>query len=186
MKNNWIDLDLRAMAESLRENVRNFGGFSPDQLRNAGRMSETAARIEILRAMQDEPKTGNEVLSAIATALPNGPKTSPGQVYPLLENLLDTKLISAEIKKDRRVFSLTKSGRAALDEGNSSASQPTSSDAGFLPNWIDLKGDVAKASARLASVLVEVSKHGTKDQQKKTAEALDEARRRIHEILSTD
>lgn len=187
MKNNWIDLDVRAMAESLRESVKNFGGFSPDQVRKSGRMSEDDLKFEILRTLDAAAKTGFEILTSLEAANPNATKPTAAQTYPLLENMVDTKLISAEIKKDRKVFSLTKAGKAFLAEQPArESSQSTEGKMPGTPNWIDLRGDVAKASARLGTVVLDVSKNGSKEQQKQAAAAIDEARRRIHEILASE
>ena len=183
MKNNWVDLDIQAMVKSLGDNIRNFGGFSPAEVRKAGRLSDVDAQSQILRALESGPKTGNEILQSFVSGA-TGPKVSAGQIYPLLENLLDTKLVSAEIKKDRRIFSLTKSGAAAITEA--AKEQPASGEEKSSPAWIDLKGDVAKAGARLATVLIEVSRNGSKEQQQKAAEVANDARRKIYEILSTD
>jgi DNA-binding PadR family transcriptional regulator len=187
LKNNWIDLDLRAMAQSLRESVMNFGGFSPEEVRKSGRMSEDDLKIEILRTLENAAKTGFEILSSLETANVTAAKPTAAQTYPLLENMVDTKLISAEIKKDRKVFSLAKAGRALLAEQPArDANQTPEEKVHSTPNWIDLRGDVAKASARLGNVVLDISKNGSKDQQQKAAAALDEARRRLHEILASD
>lgn len=187
MKNNWIDLDVRAMAESLRESVKNFGGFSPEQVRKSGRMGEDELKVQILRTLEATAKTGFEILSALETANSKAAKPTASQTYPLLENMVDTKLISAEIKKDRKVFSLAKAGKAFLAEQPTAESTSNNeSHNSSTPNWIDLHGEVAKASSRLASVAIDVSKNGSKDQQKQAAAAIDEARRRIHEILASE
>lgn len=187
MKNSWIDLDVRAMAQSMRDSVMNFGGFSPEQVRKSGRISEDQLKVEILRTLETAPKTGFEILSSLEAANVNAAKPTAAQTYPLLENMVDTKLISAEIKKDRKVFSLAKAGRAFLAEQPAhDAGQSPEEKMHSAPNWIDLRGDVAKASARLGNVVLDVSKNGSKDQQQKAAAALDDARRRIHEILASD
>lgn len=187
LKNNWIDLDVRAMAQSLRESVMNFGGFSPEQVRKSGRMTEDDLKIEILRTLETAAKTGFEILSSLEAANANAAKPTAAQTYPLLENMVDTKLISAEMKKDRKVFSLAKAGKALLVENPAcDAGQLPEEKMQSAPNWIDFRGDVAKASARLGNVVLDVSKNGSKEQQQKAAAALDEARRRIHEILASD
>jgi DNA-binding PadR family transcriptional regulator len=150
-------------------------------------MSEDELKVQILRSLETNAKTGFEILSSLEAANSKTAKPTAAQTYPLLENLVDIKLISAEIKKDRKVFSLAKAGKVFLaEQPNAESTIPGESRNSSTPNWIDLRGEVAQASARLASVAIDVSKNGSKDQQKHAAAAIDEARRRLHEILASE
>jgi DNA-binding PadR family transcriptional regulator len=110
------------------------------------------------------------------------------RVYPLLEEMVDTGLISAKFEKDRRVFKATAEGKAAADQGAPVAD--TDTDAGTnsvnWPKWIDLTGALPKSLAKLASVSFEVSNSATKSQQEEAAEVLDQARKQLHAILAKD
>lgn len=187
MQNSWARIDVRAMADSLRKNLENFGGFSPEQIRKVGLPNEDALRHQILTALADGPATGHEIIKAISE-LKASPKPLSSQVYPLLENLADQGLISSQLKKDRKVYTLTEAGEKASKanpiEGEKTAD--TDSDTWMLPKWVDLSGKVPKAGARLASVLADVSKNGSKEQQEKAAAVIDEARKQIHQILASE
>jgi DNA-binding PadR family transcriptional regulator len=179
---NWANFDFSAMANSLRENIKTFGGFSPETVRRSGLLNEEGLRLHILASLQEGSKTGHEIVEALAAL---NFKPTAGAVYPLLESLLDEGLISVAVKKDRKVYSITNAGKKLassspapeeiLEEG-----QETS----WAPKWVDVRGVVPVAAGRLAKVSLEVSQYGTKEQQEQAAEAIDEARRRIHEILS--
>lgn len=180
------NFDLKAIFESLRENISTFGGFSPQQVREAGLVSDEKLIALILRALKQGPKTGHEIMTFIGETSSTSAK--PGAVYPMLENLQDKGMISAKLKADRKVFSLTPEGLAAF-ENLSVAPEPEEAIDGSAwgwPKWVDVRGVVPSASARLAKVTLEVSQHGTKEQQQQAAEALDEARKRIHAILAAD
>lgn len=177
-----MNFDLNAMAKSLRENIKTFGGFSPEVVRRSGLLTEDALRIHILGSLQEGPKTGHDVVEALAELKA---KPTAGSIYPLLESLLDEGLVSVAVRKDRKVYSITVEGKAWL------ANIPTpevpleeSGEGTWAPKWVDVRGVVPVAATRLAKVSLEVSQYGTKEQQEQAAEAIDDARRQIHEILS--
>lgn len=177
-----MNFDLNAMAKSLRENIKSFGGFSPEAVRRSGLMTEEGLRYHALASLQVGSKTGHELVEALAQL---NLKPTAASIYPLLESLLDEGLVSVAVKKDRKVYSITDEGQATLS--SIPTPEESSDDLGdetWAPKWVDVRGVVPVAAARLAKVSLEVSKYGTKEQQELTAEAIDEARRRIHEILS--
>lgn len=182
MSDNWTNLDFTAMAKALRENIKSFGGFSPEDVRRSGLLNEEGLRFQILAALKAGPKTGHEIVAALAEL---SAKPTAGSVYPLLESLLDEGLVSVAVKKDRKVYSITEAGSELLSNTpEPEDTLPESHESTWTPKWVDVRGVVPVAAARLAKVSLEVSQYGTKEQQEQAAEAIDEARRRIHEILS--
>lgn len=188
MQNNWMNIDLKNMVETLRENIRTFGGFNPEQVRQAGLLNEDGLRAAIVKALFDGPKTGSAIIEAIAENSASNFKPAAGSIYPLLEQLSDEGLVTSAIKKDRKLFSLTDAGKEFHQAIPSNPAEPSeSSNASWAtPKWVDLRGVVPIAATRLGKVSVEVATYGTKEQQEAAAAAIDEARRRIHEILAAE
>lgn len=189
MQKSVFGADIRALAESLMGSVRRQGGFSPSEVRNSTLLSEEARRANILQSLDDGPKTGHEIIKRIESQTAFGINVSPSSIYPQLENLADMGLLKVEVVKDRKTFTLTKTGRAALKDQNSSIpkndGEPDDDSPMWLgPKWVDLRGGLANSSKRLAKVALEVSQYGTKEQQESAAIAIDEARKKIHEILA--
>jgi DNA-binding PadR family transcriptional regulator len=184
MQNNWMNADLGAMLKTLGDNIRNFGGFSPDEVKLSGLASEEAIGYAILEALKAGDKTGHAIAIFIQDQHPTK-KVTAGRLYPLLESLQDQGHIKMTMKKDRKVYSITAEGKAELkglpEESRESVETNESS---WAPKWVDLRGVVAVASTRLAKVSLEVSQYGSKEQQEAAAAAIDDARKRIHEILS--
>ena len=180
------NFDLKAIFESLRENISMFGGFSPQQVRDAGLVTEEKLVAWILRALEQGPKTGHEIMTFIGEGAMHGIKA--GAVYPMLENLQDQGMISSKLKGDRKVYKLTPEGLLAVEKlaAEPDAEEVAEGQTWLLPKWVDVRGVVPSASARLAKVTLEVSQYGTKEQQQEAAEALDEARKRIHAILAAE
>jgi DNA-binding PadR family transcriptional regulator len=184
MRDTGLNIDLRALAQSLKENVSKLGGFSPQQVREAA-MSDTTLRLSILRALADGPKTGHQVILALKEESKFGLAPSAGSVYPLLENLVDTEMAAASLKKDRRIYSITQLGTDELANGPKTDDGAADSNSAWpLPKWVDLQGVVPRASARLAAVTMDVAKNGTREQQQEAAAIIDEARRQMHALLS--
>lgn len=186
MNNSWENINLKSLIENLRESINTFGGFSPEQVRKAASVNEETVTTAILMSLSKRAKTGNEILIDIEKS--SNPKPKASSLYPLLENMVDRGLLKSEMKKDRKIFSLTDAGKnaAAKAENPTEEAEPSASRRWATPNWIDLQGELPIASKRLAGVALEVAQHGTKEQQKQAAAAIDEARRKLHEILAAE
>jgi DNA-binding PadR family transcriptional regulator len=188
MQNNWLNVDLKNMVDALRENIRAFGGFSPEQVRQSGLLNENDLRRGIIKALASGPKTGAGIIEEISAAGTSNFKPAASAIYPLFESLADEGLIGSTFKKDRKFYSLTEAGKEFLA---GLAQEPevvatTTSENWAGPKWVDLRGTVPIAISRLGKVSIEVAKYGSKDQQDEAAKAIDEARRRIHEILASE
>ena len=159
MNNSWSNIDLRALVENLRESISSLGGFSPEQVRVAASMGEDRLQAEILMALEVGAKTGHEIVQAIADSSKTGFKPKASNVYPLLERLIDTGLVSASLKKDRRVFTLTAAGKEAAAQAELPVEDSTAENRSpwSAPTWVDVNGELAKSSKRLAAVALEVA-----------------------------
>ena len=188
MNNSLSNIDLRALVENLRESISSLGGFSPEQVRVAASMGEDRLQAEILKALEFGAKTGHEIVQAITDASKTGFKPKAANVYPLLEKLIDTGLVSASLKKDRRVFTLTAAGKEAAAQAELPVEDSTAENRSpwSAPIWVDVNGELAKSSKRLAAVALEVAQTGTKAQQTEAAKVIDEARRKLHAILAAE
>ena len=178
MSNSNQGFDFRAILDGIGETLRSAGGVVSDTMRPATVWSESGLRNAVLTALTDGPKTGHEVISAIHSSNEWGIKPATAKVYPLLESLLDEQLVSVEMVKDRKRYSLTTSGKAAAEAVSDTESEWAA------PQWPGLHGELTVASRRLAKVAFDVSQHGTAEQQAAAAAAIDEARSAIHKILS--
>jgi DNA-binding PadR family transcriptional regulator len=192
LNNSWANIDLRALVENLRESISALGGFSPEQVRAAASLGEDALQTAILLALKPGALTGHEIIQAIEGDSRTALKPKAAAVYPMLEKLADLGLVSSELKKDRKKYTLTAAGKEAATAAEASASNSATTDAPSggsnwgAPNWVDLRGELPNASKRLAKVALEVAQHGTKEQQSQAAAAIDEARRKLHEILASE
>jgi DNA-binding PadR family transcriptional regulator len=180
--------NLRNLVDSLRESVKNLGGFSPEALKVAATTGDELLKRHILSALSDGPKTGFQIIEAIAADSEHKAKPAANKVYPMLEMMVDTGLAKVETKKDRKVFGITAEGTEFLT-AQTPIEETSEQSSGFnwdAPKWVDLNGTLAKAGKRVARVSLEVAQHGTKEQQAEAAKVLDEARRKLHNILASE
>jgi DNA-binding PadR family transcriptional regulator len=74
-------------------------------------------RLVLLALIEEQPRHGYELIKAIEDLFGGAYAPSPGAVYPTLSLLEDQgQLASAADEGGKRVFSLTETGRAWLDE----------------------------------------------------------------------
>lgn len=178
--------DIRPILESISDTIRSAGDSMSSSMRPAEVWTETGLRNAVLRALVSGPKTGHEIIDSIHAANSWGIKPTAAKVYPLMESLLDELLVSVAVVKDRKVYTLTKAGKAAekLLTDEPQVDEATTGSGWDMTQWADLNGNLTTASRRLARTAFDVARHGTKEQQEAAAAAIDEARRKIHEILA--
>jgi DNA-binding PadR family transcriptional regulator len=165
--------DLWEAVDGLRE------AFAP---RTAGRMGRGDIRTAVLVALTEEPMHGYQIIQSVEARTGGAWKPSPGSIYPTLQLLADEGLVTSEQVGERKVYSLTETGRAAATE---SASQP-------MP-WHSRMGADAeqrmalpKAGAKLAQAMSQVGHSGTPEQAERAVAIVDEARRKLYAILAED
>ena len=163
--------DLWETVENLRDS------FAP---RMPGRMARGDVRTAILTALLEEPMHGYQIIQAVEARSGGAWKLSPGSVYPTLQLLADEGLVVAEQVAERKVYSLTESGRAAAAE-TAGATPPWES---RIPRDAERVKDLAASGARLAHTVAQFAHGTTPAQTEQAIAALDEARRKLYAILA--
>lgn len=80
------------------------------------RVERGMMRYVLLDALRDGPKHGYEIIKWLDERTGGVYAPSPGAVYPTLQLLGDLGFVVAGQEEDRRVYTLTDTGRSALDE----------------------------------------------------------------------
>ena len=190
MGNTPKGVDLQKLVGMVRNRIENF---------DLGNLTQTAESTQsavdyphlILASLKTEAKNGHQILTEIAASQTGAKKPTASHIYPLLEQLVDEGLITATQAGERKVYKLTKDGKAALathKENATTEAKPATeeNDPWPLPRWLDLNGKVVKASGRLAKSLTEVAQVATLEQQERVADLLDETRKKVHAILAEE
>jgi DNA-binding PadR family transcriptional regulator len=136
-------------------------------------------RTAILVALLEEPRHGYQIIHAIETR--TGWRPGAGEVYPMLQLLVDEQLVTAELVGERKVYTLTEGGRA-IAEGAAESPEAVEPGRARIERGLALP----KAGAKLAQAAAVVAQSGTPDQTERAVAAIDEARRKLYAILAED
>jgi len=145
------------------------------------RMGRGDVRAAVLALLVEGPMHGYQMIREIEERTSGRWKPSAGSVYPTLQLLADEGLVTTEMSQDRKVYSLTDTGREEAERAAESTPWAPS-DKGDGSSM----GAVPKAGIELAQAVAQVVRNGSSEQHKKAAEVLDETRRRIYSILAQD
>jgi DNA-binding PadR family transcriptional regulator len=109
-------------------------------------------------------------------------RPSPGSIYPTLQLLEDEGLVTGEERDGKRVYTITESGRAELEERRTRGKgEPW--EFGELGEGF---GQLRESGFQLASAALQVARTGSEAQRKQAAEILTDARRKLYALLAED
>jgi len=168
--------DPNALAAMFRRMTGGRGG-------HGRRMGRGDVRQAVLALLLEEPMHGYQIIRELDERSGGAWKPSAGSVYPTLQMLADEGLIVADETGGKKVYTLTDEGRAEA-ESRSDEQAPWETAAGAGQNRFG--GELPKASAKLAQAVAQVVRSGDPQQVKAVTEIVDEARRRVYQVLADD
>jgi DNA-binding PadR family transcriptional regulator len=184
------NFDLRELVGGFLTVVKDRVGQTPSSS-SSKRPAEAQLKTAILAAISLEAKNSQEIVTAIALSSGGALTPTQGQVQTSLALLSEEKLVSSKTVADRKVFSITKSGKETLKEaGENPISEDHDSDAGQSRfNWptmnvLSCDATLLKAASKLAPVMLDLAQTASNEQQKLAAKVLDDARHKLHVILA--
>ncbi|HET9654789.1 MAG TPA: PadR family transcriptional regulator [Kineosporiaceae bacterium] len=140
-------------------------------------------RAAVLALLAEEPRHGYAIMSELTERSGGLWRPSPGSVYPALQQLQDEGLVSVEESEGRRVFSLTGSGRAYVEEHHEEIGRPWElSDTGHGRRIRSL----ADGLAALGAAVHQIGRLADDAQAARAQEVLEDARRAMYRILAGD
>ena len=153
--------------------------FSRPRWLKAPLLGRGDSRLLVLEALRKKPMHGYEVAKEISRMFGGFYEPSPGAVYPTLQWLEDEGLVRSEVVDGRRVYSLTDAGEKYLAERGGRVGrllEACSMETG--------RPEVFTAGRRLAQTVMLLMAEGDPGKMRQAAEILDEARRRIAELVT--
>jgi DNA-binding PadR family transcriptional regulator len=183
----------------LRELAGDLIGLVKDRAKDAAAsvVKPDNAKIQtaVLSSIIDEAKNAIEITRAIALASAGTWSPTSGEIQQALTSLLAEKLVSSKIDSDRKVYSITKAGKTQLsnapapDENANTENTESRMKLSGLPDFAGLTGvsyspEFMRAASKLAPVMIDLAKTGTKPQQATAAAILDETRHKLHAIFT--
>ena len=183
----------------LRELAGDLIGLIKDRAKDAATAvtKPDAAMVQnaVLSTIADEPKNAAEITRVLTLASAGAWNPTSGEIQVALTTLTAEKLATAKVDGDRKVYSITKAGKTRLkDAFATGASTSNSSDEGrrkfnsfadmATMAGINLTPEFREAAKKLAPVMLDMAKTGTKAQQAAAAALLAETRDKMHAILA--
>lgn len=156
------------------------------QARGSAQPSAEQTELAILATLSDGSKNASEIVSALALASAGAWAPTTGKVHPALAKLTEEKKVLAKTEGDRKVYTITKTGKSAVKDG---AAQPApevgaTRPAGSTRSSITCDTSFLKSASKLSPVMLDVAQTGTREQQQAAAAVLDEMRNKLHVILA--
>lgn len=155
--------------------------------RSANKPNEHKIEIAILASLAAGSKNAADLISAIALA--NGGTWVPesGDIHRALLALTEAGSITSKNKSDRRVYAITTAGSEVLAKAAEAtlddALGDSSGDSMFV-NSIGCDPSFLRSASKLPPVLLDIAQTGTRAQQARAAEILENTRHQLHQILA--
>jgi DNA-binding PadR family transcriptional regulator len=185
MSNTSKNFDLREvfgdLLSQVKERAMDFG-----QPRSAAQPTPEMIETAVLASIAETPKNAAELVAALGLSSAGTWAPTVGKIHPVLAALTEAKKVSAKTDGDRKVFSITKAGKAALKDAAETPIEETKAARPNGPNMNLLNCDATflKSATKLGPVMLDVAQTGTRDQQQAAAAVLDEMRHKLHVILA--
>src|SRR4051794_14667848 len=157
------------------------GGFGGRGRRRRIRRGEVRAALLVL--LDEQPMNGYGLMQEIEQRSKGAWRPSPGSVYPALALLEDEGLVAQEETDGRKVYALTDTGRAHVEENRESLGEP----------WAQAGQEVGEERLELRNLLwqlgsaaMQVASAGTDAQVEQARQVLKDARRSLYRLLADD
>lgn len=145
------------------------------------KVSRGDVRAAILHLLAEAPMHGYQIMQELTERTDGIWQPSPGSIYPTLQQLEDEGLVKADEQDGKKTYTLTDEGRAKVE-----------SDQG-APPWERFGSDthegfhaLREVGFQVGAAVMQVARAGSEAQVAKTKEILEEARRKIYQILAED
>jgi len=154
-------------------------GMGPGPFPGRPRVSRGDVRAAILRLLAEEPMHGYQIMSELSARTDGMWQPSPGSIYPTLNQLEDEDLVRAEERDGKKVYALTDQGLEKVASSEEEAPWDR-----FASPYASGLMALRDAGFQLGAAVMQVARAGSDDQAARAREILDEAKRRIYEILA--
>jgi DNA-binding PadR family transcriptional regulator len=187
---------------------RGFGGGFGGRAFRVGKMiADGDLRVVVLALLGDAPRHGYDIIKALEERSQGIYSPSPGVVYPTLTYLEEVGYVSASSEGNKKVYAITDSGRAYLEENRDVADmvldglEKFGRKAAKLRGWWDdeLKGrkerdrdipgvldEVNDARRELKTSIAEALQDAGEDIQRRVAKAMRDAAAAIRKATKSD
>jgi DNA-binding PadR family transcriptional regulator len=191
MAANSTNIDFNGLIDELK----NFAKVKLNDLgarRPAGTPDDSKIATAIMVALDGGDKNLQQLTQSISLASGGAWNPSVGTLQKAIGNLTDDGNVSATTDGDRKVYSLTKKGRKALEVAKEAQTESEAADgadsasSGSRTAWLACDPQFLVAASKLGPALLDIAQTGTREQQSKAAAMLEKTRNELHQILANN
>jgi DNA-binding PadR family transcriptional regulator len=154
-------------------------GFGRPWIRESRLLRRGDIRVLVLQVLSKQPMHGYEVVKEISGIFGGLYSPSPGIVYPTLQWLEDEGHIAITEKSGKKVYKVTASGTKFYEENKGELE-------GLLKGWKQAreggKLELLEAGMKLRRTLASTSRGLDKENARKAAAILEDARKKIEKL----
>ncbi len=151
--------------------------------RDGARVGRGDVRAALLLLLVDQPSHGYHLMQRVSERSGGVWQPSPGSVYPALQLLEDEGLVRVEQSEGRRVFHLTDSGQAYVQEHHEELTNAWSAVVGSVD---DSEQELRGLFQQVGTALRQVMHEGTAAQIASARTLLVNTRRQLYRILAEE
>jgi len=141
-----------------------------------------AVRVAVLTLLDERPMHGYELITELETRSEGRWRPSPGAIYPALEKMELHGAVTSTDVDGKRQFSLTDRGRQMLAEIREA--QGDDAELPWNHSGTGGRGDLRRLTSELGGQIRQVGRFGSADQREAAIAVLDDAKRKLYEILA--
>lgn len=163
-----------------------WAGFGPRGARK-GFFRPGEVRLALLGLLTEGPAHGYALMKKLEERSGGLYQSSPGTVYPVLQQLEDEGLVTSGEEDGKRVYHITEAGRAEVERERESIDRIWRRAGRWKEwgQWFDADAvEVAGAIGRLVKASFRAASHNGPGARERVLRILDEARERIESLES--
>jgi DNA-binding PadR family transcriptional regulator len=164
-----------------------FGPFGGGPFDEGGRKRQRRGDIKfiLLEMIKEQPRHGYELIKELEQRYGGFYRPSPGSVYPTLQMLEDEGHLRSEVVDGKRVYTITDSGRALLDEREHEPGEQSWGwqQRGFWWNRPQID-ELRRSMMALIESVMQTARYGTEEQAAAVRDLLAKTNQEVHSILA--
>ena len=141
-----------------------------------------AVRVAVLTLLDERPMHGYELITELETRSEGRWRPSPGAMYPALEKMEAHGAVTSTEADGKRQYALTEHGRQMLAEIRDAQGDDT--DEPWNQSGTSGRGDLRRLMSELGGQVRQVGRFGSDEQRAAAIDVLDDAKRKLYEILA--
>jgi DNA-binding PadR family transcriptional regulator len=137
----------------------------------------------LLGLLAERPQHGYELMKELEARRGGFRRPSPGSVYPTLQMLEESGYLTSEDVDDKRIYTITESGRRFLSDRNQHSHSKNAHE-GFVDSKPSELIELRRTLTELNDAVAQVARSGNVEQSNRVRDLLVQVKREVYKLLS--